>query len=475
MENTNLQQLLQTLSKNEWREFGDFLASPFFNRNEKFRRFYQGLSSFHPTFSFSDAEKQQLYRDATQTKSWNDAGYRNLCSDFLELLQAYLTQLVIATGHTQKAFYLNRELLRRGQTALVEKNLKKVAASLHADPLDIGERLRTEVWLADMHTLLNIHLNRSRIHQASQFMINDTSYRTNTELLLLKVFIAFHNYITATQNQNVPIDISRIRPFIKLYESFEPFEHIEIAINYYLLRVIIEGTDELYYKARDLYIKAIDRLHDKDKSNMMSSLLNHVNGKVAINESWREEVFVLHDIKLTHRLWSNHNDLGYVSLFTAVQNALQMNRITYAEDILEQYIPYLNEKIQSSIYHLSHGFIALFKGDYTGAHDRIQKVETENNLIKYEIRALQVMVYYEQQELNLLSSTLESFRQFIQYNKSGISPEISDQYLNFVKQMQQLMKLPPSPTQKQRDQLLQLLRNDGHAYLKSWLLRKAEG
>lgn len=474
MENTNLQQLLQTLTKSEWREFGDFLSSPFFNKNEKFIRFYHQINPYQPGFVISEPEKQRIYIETTQSKAWNDAGYRNICSDFLELLQSFITQLVIASGSSQKGFYLNMELLQRGQLALVEKNLKKISSYLKTDSIDIGERLRTEVWLADLHTLLNIRMNRSRIHHASQFMINDTSFRTNTELLLLKVFITFHNYITATQNQNEPFDKERIKPFLQLYEAFEPFEHVEVALNYFLLRMVSEGADDNYYKTKELFISVLDKLHNKDKSNMMTSLLNFVNGKVGSDESWREEVFALHDLKLTKRLWSNHSDLGYVSLFTAVQNALQMNRITYAEDILEQYSPFLNHVIRDSIYHLSKGFIALFKGDYSFAHQCIQKVETENNLLKYEIRVLQLLVYFEQKEWNLLASALESFRQFIQYNKPNISPEITDQYLTFVKQMQQLMKLPPAPSQKQRDQLIKTLRTDGHAYFKSWLLRKAQ-
>jgi hypothetical protein len=475
VENTNLQQLLTTLSKQEWRIFADFLASPYFNKNEKFRRFYQLLTPFHPTFSISEVEKKRIFSEATQTDSWNDAAYRNLCSDFLELVQSFLTQQVIQEGSTQKEAYLNRELIQRGQIGLVEKNLKKIRASISSSKMDVGERMRMEVWMNDLQVLLNIQLNRTKIHQASTFLREDNSYRTNTELLLLKVFVSFHNYVTASQNQNMATDHSRIRPFLELYEAFAPFEHPEVELNYLMLRMITEHDDSLYLKTKEIFIQQIDRLHEKDKSNLLSSLINHVNAKVSLDESWREEVFILHELKLSRRLWSQHSDLGYITLFNAIQNAIQMGRIAYAEEILTTYAPHLNQKIRNSIVHLCNAWISVFKGDFDLAHTQLTQVETENNLIKYEIRSLQAILFYEQKAWDLLSATLESFRQFIQYNKADISASVTDTYHSFVKQMQQLLKLPPSPTDKQRKQLIEMLKNDGHGYLKSWLLQKAEG
>ena len=118
MENTYLQQVLQVLNKAEWRDFGDFVASPYFNKNEKFVRFYQFLQPFYPKFDITGSTKEQLYIHATLADKYSDAGYRNLCSDLLVLVQEFLAQESLNAGNTIKESLINRTLILRGVKTL---------------------------------------------------------------------------------------------------------------------------------------------------------------------------------------------------------------------------------------------------------------------------------------------------------------------------------------------------------------------
>ena len=107
MEKTYLQQVLQILNKQEWKLFGDFIASPYFNKNEKFTRFYQNLTPYFPEFNLNEKEKTRIFTLTSKIKHYNDAAYRNLCSDFLIMVQEFIAQEALKDGNTIKEHYLN--------------------------------------------------------------------------------------------------------------------------------------------------------------------------------------------------------------------------------------------------------------------------------------------------------------------------------------------------------------------------------
>ena len=56
-----MQQVLRVLTKTEWKAFADFVASPYFNKNDKFVRFYKLLQPYFPHFELTEKEKEKIY------------------------------------------------------------------------------------------------------------------------------------------------------------------------------------------------------------------------------------------------------------------------------------------------------------------------------------------------------------------------------------------------------------------------------
>jgi len=60
MQNTKIIQFLKCLSKDELREFGKFVRSPFHNNRKDVIRFYDVLKKFYPDFNINETEKKNL-------------------------------------------------------------------------------------------------------------------------------------------------------------------------------------------------------------------------------------------------------------------------------------------------------------------------------------------------------------------------------------------------------------------------------
>ena len=472
MENTYLQQVLQVLNKAEWRDFGDFVASPYFNKNEKFVRFYQFLQPFYPKFDITGSTKEQLYIHATLADKYSDAGYRNLCSDLLVLVQEFLAQESLNTGNTIKESLINRTLILRGVLDLAERNVKKAETMVAKSEFDFQEKLMSAIWINDLRVLHSIYNNRKSINASNPIMLEDNTHKFISEWALLRIFSALMNNLKATKSYNLPLDKKKYETYLNLYEALQPFEHKETKIVYLICKMNVWNDEAAYFECFEI-IKSLDFTRNiKTNENLIIGLLDFVDFKMNEDEKWRKELFAVYDIKLSNRLWNEKKMLSYASLFNAVHNSLQLNNIAYAETILKKHIADVSPKIESTINNLCWAWIHFFKGDYNKAHEHLVDVETENMMVKYEMRSLQCLIYLQKKEWDLLNATLESFRQFIAYNKPHINDYVSHQFSLFCKNITLIAKLHPDYLKKDIEKIAAQLSTEKNSYMRNWMLEK---
>lgn len=473
MEKTNLQRVLRTLTKQEWRSLGDFIASPYFNKNEKFVKFYSRLSPYYGLFEISEPQKIKIYRQVTKSAEFNDPSYRNLCSDFLELVQTFLAWEYMSKENTIRQQFLTKALLDKQINDLAEKNIVKTEKEiLKPGQFDTLEKLRSLIWINDSAILLSILNNRTRINASNEAMKNDTTYRLVTEWALVKIFNSFLNYIKACNNSGSIIDEKRIRLFLEMYDDLKPFEEVITEIYYLMVKMIIDNDSEVYFNARKLFNKNKNTIHIKNHENILIGLLDYVNNNLHRDESWRQELFELSVIKLNDKLWKENKGLSYTTLFNAFMNALHMDKLAYAEKMIKQNLQYIHPSVRASMEHLCRAWLLFHQGDLDKAHESLTKVETENILIKYELRTLQCLLYFEKNEWEVLISYLESFRHFILYNKANLDKKVTALFSEFTKYLTALVKIQFHPAKKDATALREQIENAGQVYLKPWFLSK---
>ena len=470
MENTNLQRVLKTLSKTEWRSLGDFIASPYFNKNPKFIKFHNLLTPFYGDFDITNQEKEKIFRLVTKAAKYNDPSYRNLCSDFLELVQGFLTFEYMVKGNTNKQQYLIRAFLDRQMNELAERTLNKTKTEIATGDFGELEKLHANIWMNDAAILLSILNNRNRMNASNEEMKNDETYIIATEWVLAKIFNAFLNYMKACKSTGSTIDKKRIHIFLDLYDAIKPFSNIVTEIYYLQVKMIMDHDDEMYFAAKKLYSKNKNAIHKKNHENILIGLLDHANDKLHLDERWRTELFELSEIKLQDKLWKENKGLSYATLFNAFMNALQMNKISYAEKLIKQNIQHLHPSVSSSIEYLCKAWLYFYNNEIERAHEQLTKVETENILIKYELRTLQCLIYFENKDWEVLASYLESFRHFILYNKSNVDERVTTLFSDFCKYLSSLMKSVPFKSKNSKTKLRNQITEAGPIYLKSWFL-----
>ena len=85
----NLIQLLNTFSKEEMREFGKFVNSPFHNNRSDVILFFDEIKKFHPGFNKSEFSKENIFSLIFPKKKYQDDVIRRLASNLFKLAEEF--------------------------------------------------------------------------------------------------------------------------------------------------------------------------------------------------------------------------------------------------------------------------------------------------------------------------------------------------------------------------------------------------
>ena len=148
-----------------------------------------------------------------------------------------------------------------------------------------------------------------------------------------------------------------------------------------------------------------------------------------------------------------------------------LGKIQYAEDVIEKYGPLISASVRSHIINLCNAWISFYKGEVEAAHQYLIPIESENIVIKYSLRTLQAMIYFEKGEFQVLHSYIDSFKHFINYNSETIEGVIKTSGLTFCNLMNLMIKLKLDPDQKNADKLRKEIL-ESEFLMKEWFLKQ---
>ena len=90
MKNSQLTKAIQALSKEEFKELGKFVYSPFFNNRDEVIRFYEAIKKSYPHFKPASFTKEYLFKQVYPAKKYSDVLMRKLVSLILNLVLEFL-------------------------------------------------------------------------------------------------------------------------------------------------------------------------------------------------------------------------------------------------------------------------------------------------------------------------------------------------------------------------------------------------
>jgi hypothetical protein len=120
MNKSKLADVLKTFSKEEFRQFGKFVVSPFFNGRNEVIRFYESIKKGYPEFGSKQYSKENIFAKVYPKIAYKDTLMRKLISNLTKLAEEFIIQTAFKKEEFQKKKYLLLEFRHRRLDNLFE-------------------------------------------------------------------------------------------------------------------------------------------------------------------------------------------------------------------------------------------------------------------------------------------------------------------------------------------------------------------
>lgn len=465
MKNTHLKTILSSFDKTELKEFEKFVLSPYFNNRNEVTRFFKAVKKYHPDFD-SNLSEENLFNTVYPGKKYNGVMMRKLYSLLINLLLDFIAVKGFKEDTPEYNIKMAYMLRERKLPAVFEKRSKIIDNLLEKSKRDISyyeNKLK--------HTsVLNGHLLNTNEKSMAAGLQNELD-----ELIEFFLVAAVVQYIRLGEWSpalNRKFDLKFYDEVINYFSSHKQNE-VTLATLYYNMLMLLNTEEEKYYNALMEGRKKFEsHLSDLDEYNIAIVSMQYCHKRASKgNSEYRK-----HQFEITKNIIDkNLIPEGYIEpyFFTnIVRNSSGINEFNWSEEFIEKYRKRLNPEHAEEITDYSYAMLEFARGNFELSLKHLSKINMERSNMKLDIKNLIVMIYYELNYQEELISFIDTYKHFLQRDKS-VAVHLKNFNSLFLKFVSELIKIKYHRNPDSAYLLKKEIESAAYFILKDWLVKKA--
>ncbi|HMQ70150.1 MAG TPA: hypothetical protein PKA90_08690 [Ignavibacteria bacterium] len=442
MTDTNLIRLLCTFTKPEFRDFGTFVNSAYFNREKVLMNLYSILKKYHPEFKAEKLKKEKVYSKLFSGKKYNDALMRNTISDMLKLAERFLKNIHFEEQKFYGQYLLLKELTNRKQNTLFRTNFKL------ADKFLDSEEPRDEIYYQNKF-LLEDEWRRNHVVNSSKILFETDNLDKQSQSLHVYYITEFIKLYAILLNQSkytfdYKFDFAlfeAVREYLeKNFSKYSSFPYINVFYN--CVKLYLTG-EEKYFNELKLQIKRHFRvLTLTDRKNIFIVLIKHCDEQIMKgNLEFSDEKFrILQDFIITKAYLEGNNFMAHYIYEIVADNAIECRKFEWAEQFLIKYKEDVLEKFRENSFNICMGELLFSKGEFAGSLEVLSHYIPLNVKERIRLNVLLLKIFYNTGNEGSFSSLIRSSKKYIIRNKT-VQESSKTQFANFLKFSDKLFKI----------------------------------
>ena len=447
---SSLLQIVSSLSSQEFREFGDYVRSPFFNKNESVSKLYDYLALSYPDFKDKLLNKETIFKKLFPGAKYNESFIKTLIFNLTHLAEDYLGYLQYSKEPLGQETRILRELEERNiegpllrKLKIAEGNLERVKyrnENFFLSKYNM-QSFREAHWLSNQR-----FLNYKDLPDGEAY----TKYKSILAFFFIKILNEYR--LVYSQKRIVHFDyefefLDKLIEYLKENSRKYRSPLLEIVFNEVLM--LKEGKVEYYTKAKEVLAAEMDRLAWIDRFNAMSALSAFaIEQFYKGNLDFMKERFELHKIILENKLYGSSEKGGFFNaqlFINIVVVALQMKELEWCERFVKQYEPHLNPLNKDYPSFLCRSRLSFANGRHEEALMYLSKIRSLSNAsYKTNVKNLTLMIYFEMGRSVEALDVADTYRKFLA--RDTILPKAQrERNVNFLKFYNSLLKNSGNP------------------------------
>lgn len=438
--------LLKAFSREEFKSFGDFVSSPFFNKEKVLIELYKILKQNYPEFSSGGFEKEAIYESLFPGKKYNDSIFRNTFSKMLKIAEKFLYVNHLLKDDFHREFFLLKELKSKRQEGMFVKHKAEADRYIESDLFKNEDyflkKYQLEELTDEFRKITKNYMVLADKEEADSYEYLSNSFLTN----ILKANASIIN-----SNKNFFGEQLKLILFDEIESCIirNPgllASNLYLRYYYYSIKIFQTNDDRYFFELRDIINNEMKSLSIADRKNILTTLTNYSYYRVNNGElKFVDEQFKLYKLSIEKNLYKGDRDfLSHIFFMNVVTTGLDAGETEWVEDFIRQYYGELKSEHRENMFSFSFALLNLRKKKFDQAIEHASKVISDDLSYKHQLKSFYLKVYYELNEDQPFYSHVDSYRHFVKNDKL-LSRDSREYISNYILLTKKLFDLKNSP------------------------------
>jgi len=468
MRQTRVYSILQQFPRIEQNRCRKYLQSPYFNQNETIVDLFELILEDFRKPAKEDWSKSAVWEALGLPQPVDDVRLRKYFSDLQKLVEGYLGQQVYDQRVVQQYENIMESISLKKLEGMDSTANRKARKSLEKTD-HRSSRFYLDHYLIDkqFYNLTQFDTKRSVRSNIDQMAENLDHFflieklRFHTTVLMQKRLV---NYDYSLSMMEEIVDYARkhqdalpesIGLYLKVLNLYEQEENIEL---YYEYKKELTRVGHLFPYDELIEIYRIGTNYCVQKLNRGQS-------------NFLQELFELYE-KLIEMEVKFNQDLNPWDFRNAIVVALRLGHYDWTETFIEENARWIPESYRDNAVTFNLATLYFYRQDYDQVIKLLRYVEYDDITYNLNSKTILLHTYYETDEIESLYSLFESFRVYLNRNKS-ISEAKKADYKNLIKFTKKLTRIQPGD-EKSLKKLTDEIQETKRLASRKWLVDKVE-
>ncbi|MEM1323422.1 MAG: hypothetical protein AAGG75_24360 [Bacteroidota bacterium] len=429
MKTNKLLFLLQSLSEKEQKAFAGWLKGPCHNKRQDVLRLYSLIKRKDE----QAMTKEELFGLIYPERSYSDVMMRQLIHLLQKALQQFLVFEQLLRNEQQMELELTRIYRQRKLDGLFHKHLRAVRRKRQQSPLRNNNYYQLQYQL-HLEEFAAISENRRSIPVNLQEMGEALEINFIVSKLLHSCHALSHQNVYKTEYQPGLLD--------KILEYIEEQQLLKIPIiqlYYHCYKALSASNNNSHFtQLKQLLITTKAQLEAKEIRELYLLALNHCIR--AINQGsqkYLREAFELYRLGIAQDFLINDGKLTPFTYRNAITAGLNLKEFDWVYQFIHDYKDALDIQFRENNFQYCLAKYYYEQKIFEQASPLLHNLKFEDTISNLAVRTLQLKIYFENGDYDLLEALLGSFKAFVRRHK--LISYHKENYLNIIQLTQRLV------------------------------------
>jgi hypothetical protein len=472
MKESKLSELLCSFTSSEYKKFGDFVRSPFFNKSQKIILLYDHLKQYSEDFSKYEVSNEDISNLIYGRDEHSYSKVRSLTSDFVHLIERFLIISGYERNNTAQQVQLLTELNERGLTKSFRSTLKETLQATEnqfsRDEDYYYNRIFLEVEKFNYSLLRNTDIDEEGFSRISE---NIDLFFILTKLNLLH-FMSYHRQNFAEKYNYKIWQVNEVIRYIESKLKFIKKEHPIIYMKYLILMTIIKPDEENYFSELKKFVMLNHTgLGYEVLDYIFGALTNYCMTKCNAGEKkYRAERFSVYKKMEELSLFETDKYINYVDFMNVIIASLEVNKTGWAVKFFDKHKTRILPEFAEDTLNLARTQIYYHKKKYDEAIKCLNNVSYSNYIFYLRSKMMLSRIYYDKKDTEPIIYIIDAARHYLKRNKQ-ISKAHYESFSKFFNYLNKLISLDGS-SKSQIHNISEALKKETSISSKEWFLEK---